>query len=158
MSDKIIRFVKYWAISVAVLFLPYCGLYILGFTPIGLGRFFAGVAVVGMAFGLLLLIDSQTETQSEAKQKWTAWELIYELFVQRKSLFVVYTLALAGIAIGTYKVSISLFKVEYDPDSAAVEIRLPGETQYYTLISPYGEGNKVGGWQNTKIYLELIRK
>lgn len=146
-------FLTLWGISVAVLFLPYCGLYIMGFQPLPLDRFLAGTAVLGFVFALLLAVDKQTITSRDQVEGLTIWGLVHELFVRRKSLLALFLLAAAEIAIGTYYVSISLFSVEYAGESG-IMIRLPGHTVYYVPISPYGETEDVGGWENTGIPLE----
>jgi hypothetical protein len=157
MKEKVVGFIigfsSFWAISVVVLFFLYCGLYVMGFQPITPWKYLFGVAVIAVAFALLLQIDRQAHGSSKEIHSLTVWGLIHEMFVQRKSLLAFLTLFIVAIILGTYYISTSVFSVEYTPE-AGVLFRLRGDTIYYVPISPYEEAEDVGGWQNTEIPLK----
>jgi hypothetical protein len=143
LSPTLVTFLRFWGIAIAVLFLPYLGLYIFGLKPIALELFLAGTVVLGVVFALLLTLDKPVTAPKHVEQ-FTLWALFHELVVRRKSLLTLFILASVGIVIGTYYVCVSLFSIEYTGDSGVL-IRLPGHTVYYVPISPYGDNEGVGG-------------
>ncbi|MBV8452074.1 MAG: hypothetical protein JOZ29_07335, partial [Deltaproteobacteria bacterium] len=158
MKQRALSLLTIWGISTAILFSLYCGLYILGFRQIELRQFLPGVAVFAVAFAILLQLDREAPSHVTDASQMSAWGLIYELFVRRKSLLAVFVLGLVTIAVTTYYVTNSIFSVEYTGEG--VSIRLASQTIYYLPINPIeqrvetgGQDTDVGGWQDTQIDL-----
>src|SRR5437870_13381353 len=119
LPPTLVTFLRFWGIAIAVLFLPYLGLYILGLKPIELLPFLAGTVVLGVVFALLLTLDKQTVTAPEHVEQFTLWALFHELVVRCKSLLTLFILASIAIVIGTHYICVSLFSVEYAGDAGA---------------------------------------
>jgi hypothetical protein len=157
MLAKLISFFSLWGVCTTVLFLPRLALGVLGVLGcrwVQLAQFVGGAAIFGFVLALLLQLDLERENSVAEILEPTLTGLIYELFVRRTSLLAFFALTLGAMILTIYYVSTSLFRPEYEPASGLLVFRLPGETWYYVPISPYGDSEDVGGWQNTHIPLQ----
>jgi hypothetical protein len=160
------QFLKAWLAFTAALFLPYLGIYLMGFQPIEWWRFLFGAMPVAAAVALLLEMDKHEQAESgpaperdetrasngNGAHGMSAAELAYTLFARRKSLVALFVLCSAITVLITYHFVSSLVRVEYEGASGMV-VNLPGETVYYIPLYPYSSfpGRS---WQNTGIGLQ----
>jgi hypothetical protein len=78
-------------------------------------------------------------------------ELVYKLFVQRKSLVALFVLCTSATVLVTYYIISSLVRVEYQ--GSGMVVQLPGETVYYIPLYPYSLSQETS-WQSTGIELQ----
>jgi hypothetical protein len=145
-----LNFASSWAVTIAVLFFSYLGVYLMGFQPVRWSEFLLATIPIGLVFALLLEIDRRdqlTREKAADAADMSLWGMIHEIFVRRKSLLAFFLLAAVGAAIGTYYIATSLFNVEYT-DEKGIVIQLPGEKIYSVPVHPYY------GWQGTNIHLD----
>jgi hypothetical protein len=152
----------------------------MGFQPIEWWKFLFGTMPIALTALLLLKMDQyeqsaqprptpdceaknqiEASNDNEKERNGMSWaELVYNLFVRRKSLVALFVLCTTVTVLVTCFFVRSLVKVD-NQGASGVVVQLPGETVYYTPIYPYAKWQEFPdsswretSWQNTGIDLE----
>jgi hypothetical protein len=197
-KSRLSKLLGLWLALVAVLFLPYLGIYLMGFRFVDWWSFLLGTIPIAITIVLLLEMDkheqqrmeragnedgtqmelhkpelnakamagNQRSADDEKKQNsMSVSELIYRLFVRRKSLVALFVVCTLLAVLVTYRFISALFSVEYEGE-AGIVVHLPGETVYYIPVYPYSSNadslqsaglpnaGQTTGWQNTGIEIQ----